>query len=257
MKPIRIRFGLRGMMGTVAFAAIGFSLWESLVLRPVAREQQSATQLKRLGADVFSTDNRPEWEKALLRGVPVTKVLRVDLEGTRVASADLVHLRDFPRLAALSLKKTEVDDSGIPFILEHREFRQLDLSHTKVTDFRLEALTELVDLDLRGTHIARLSLDGLSKLEGLNLGSTNIHEFGLRPVGGLSALRSLDLRDTKIRDADLDHLKTLTNLKVLYLYDTPVTDRGVAELRRAIPGLEVRRFGTTATGGIRPRYSSK
>jgi hypothetical protein len=42
-----------------------------------------------------------------------------------------------------------------------------------------------------------------------------------------------------VTDAGLVHLKSLRNLKCIDLSGTKVTDAGIAQLRRALPGLKV------------------
>jgi len=59
-------------------------------------------------------------------------------------------------------------------------------------------------------------------------------EEALAHVGNLSRLKQ-----TKITDAGLPHLKGLTSLKELRLVDTGVTETGLAELRKALPGLTI------------------
>jgi hypothetical protein len=49
----------------------------------------------------------------------------------------------------------------------------------------------------------------------------------------------LSLWNTQVSDAGLKHLKGLSRLRYLNLNGTLVTEEGIADLRRAIPGLTV------------------
>jgi hypothetical protein len=50
---------------------------------------------------------------------------------------------------------------------------------------------------------------------------------------------SVDLRETKVTDRGLKHLAGLKQLRKLYLGATKVTDNGKADLKKALPKLEI------------------
>jgi hypothetical protein len=66
-----------------------------------------------------------------------------------------------------------------------------------------------------------------------------ITEAGLVHIKDLNNLTSLDL-PSAVTDAGLVHIKGLNNLTSLVLYSTKVTDAGVAELKRQLPGCDIR-----------------
>jgi len=55
----------------------------------------------------------------------------------------------------------------------------------------------------------------------------------------LGNLVTLDLASTKVTDEGLKYLKALKKLKWLDVCDTEVSEAGVAELKQAVPGLNV------------------
>jgi len=225
-------------MGVVFLCALTIVYF---VIRPAERELRSSSRFGSLGAKLITADNRPNWVKALLREVPITKVTSVDLSGTEVTDVELSHLEGFPKLGGLILDDTKIGDAGVQYIGRATGLVQLGMARTRVTNLRLDGLTRLQSLDLSGNRLTTLSLGRMVNLTSLNLRSTNIAELGLSSLEGLSELKSLDLRDTKISDANLGSLRGLSNLNTLYLYNTSVTDRGVKTLLLSNPKLAVKR----------------
>jgi hypothetical protein len=181
------------------------------------------------------------------------------------------HLADFPKLRSLDLGSMEsVTDSDLAEIgkLRHLERVLLSsrnisdvllvrISHAKnmnylalpdcsITDAGTEHLrnrTRLQELGLDGCEItdaALANLEDLKELEILSLGQTEISGPGLAHLYKLDQLHYLSLNDTKVIDAGLLHLHSLTNLTELDIGQTCATIDGVDELRRALPGCEIR-----------------
>jgi len=97
----------------------------------------------------------------------------------------------------------------------------LDLQQTKVTDAGLAALTPF------------------TKLRKLQLQNTALSDAGLEHLGKLLSLEILNLYGTGVTDAGLKHLARLRNLRKVYLWQSKVTAEGAANLRAAVPGVEV------------------
>jgi len=97
----------------------------------------------------------------------------------------------------------------------------LDLQQTKVTDAGLAALTPF------------------TKLRKLQLQNTALSDAGLEHLGKLVSLEILNLYGTGVTDAGLKHLARLRNLRKVYLWQSKVTAEGAANLRAAVPGVEV------------------
>ena len=102
------------------------------------------------------------------------------LQRSKVADADLVHLKDLRQVRLLDLGSTNVTDEGLA---------------------NLEGLTSLHSLDLNGTQVTDaglVHLKGLIQLEELGLAHTPVTDAGLVYLEGLTKLRSLDLGGTKV-----------------------------------------------------------
>lgn len=85
-------------------------------------------------------------------------------------------------------------------------------------------------------------LAGFISVGYLRLDATKITDVGLAHLKGLTNLRELFLGQTQITDAGLVHLKALKGLTVLDLHGADlVTDAGIADLKKALPNLEVKR----------------
>jgi hypothetical protein len=108
---------------------------------------------------------------------------------------------------------------------------------------RLAGLTALGFLVLEGTEVTDAGLaylKDLTNLRELDIGDTRVTDAGLVNLKELKNLRVLKLRGTTaVTDAGLAHLKGLTALQVLELTGTKASAVGIAELRLALPNVEV------------------
>ena len=106
----------------------------------------------------------------------------------------------------------------------------------------LKDLPKIVHLHLGRTSVTDQGLshlEGLPNLTRLNLERTKITDVGLKHLGNLKNLTYLNLYATEISNTGLLQLKNLSKLKKLYLWQTKVTKAGVADLRKALPQLDV------------------
>jgi hypothetical protein len=55
----------------------------------------------------------------------------------------------------------------------------------------------------------------------------------------LTKLESVNLYGTKVTDAGVKKLTALPNLKRLYLWQTAVTPEAIAEIKKALPAVEI------------------
>jgi hypothetical protein len=171
---------------------------------------------------------------------PTSAVVLLGLSDTRVADADLVHLRAFGGLQTLDLARTGVADAGLAHLRGLRRLVKLDLTRTRVAGPGLEQLTglPLEVLDLTGAPVADAGVVHVGKMAGLkrlHLARTGVTDEGLAHLRGLGELRALDLSDTAVTDAGLEALKGLTRLEKLSLVRTRTTEKGVEALRKAMP----------------------
>ena len=96
------------------------------------------------------------------------------------------------------------------------------------------------ELMLRDATDADLEqFEGLTGLRFIGLANTKVTDAGLAYLEGLTGLTHLDLSNTKVTDAGLEHLMGLTALQQLDLSGTKVTAAGIAQLKAALPNVEV------------------
>ncbi|MGY8650753.1 MAG: hypothetical protein ACKVKM_08110 [Verrucomicrobiia bacterium] len=98
-------------------------------------------------------------------------------------------------------------------------------------------------LDLSNKAIANADLAAIAKhtqLRELYLAKTGVSDEGLAHLRPLTQLRIISLADTQVTDVALKHLAVIRSLRQIFLYPSKVTDAGVAELKAALPGVQVR-----------------
>ncbi len=124
---------------------------------------------------------------------------------------------------------------------------QLSLDSNNNTD--LSALAGLAPFDVqvlsapaqnRITHTAMPSIGRLAGLRVLHLGGAQITDDSLAHLSGLSYLEHLDIQNCPISDNAIPHLGKLRSLRSLWLSRTRMTRHGVARLRSALPGCQIR-----------------
>ena len=195
----------------------------------------TVTALKKLGADGLDG----------LAFKNTGEVLLVNLEGTKITDAGLVHLEPLTNLQELDLGSTEITDMGLVHLKGLTKLQTLDLGSTKITDAGLAHLKGLQLTSLVIPNDAKTDLglkhfcEALETHTVLYLKGWNITDAGLVHLKGMTNLQELGLVQTKITDAGLVHLKGLTKLQSLGLRGTQVTDAGVADLQKALPNCEI------------------
>jgi hypothetical protein len=147
----------------------------------------------------------------------IKSLQKLELAGSSVTSAGLVHLRRLTNLYTLHLADTRVSDEGMKHLSGLRGLGILSLDNTSITDAGLAHLAQLPQLE-------RFYLDG-----------TAITDEGLAHISRLTTLKELSCANTQISDAGLEHLKKLKNLEVLKLFNTNVTQEGMEDLVEALP----------------------
>jgi beta-lactamase regulating signal transducer with metallopeptidase domain len=166
----------------------------------------------------------------------LTRLLLLDLEGTKITDAGLEHLRGLSELQYLRLKSTPVTDAGLAYLKGLTGLSALNLQDTGITDVGLEhlkGLTRLQALDVSGTRVTdagMVHVKGLTRLQKFTANDTRITDAGLVPLQGLTGLKAVELADTQVTDAGLEHLKGLTGLEDLVL-PGQITDAGMEHLK--------------------------
>jgi hypothetical protein len=150
------------------------------------------------------------------------RINEVDLDGSPITDADLVHVAALPDLRILNLSNTKITDSGLAHIAKLDRLKFLYLFETPITDAGMEHLR------------------GLPRLEVLCLDRTQITDVGLKSLEDLPRLERLHVHSrAPITDAGLESLKKHTRLFELRVGGAGVTEAGVDALRQALPGCNV------------------
>ncbi len=167
---------------------------------------------------------------ALLKNVPALEDL--NLGGTPITSAGLLHLTTLPHLKTLRLAQTKIMDADLDLLKKLPGLEALELYGTSITD----------------AGVARLK--HCPRLRNVVLGSTPISDAALRHLKELPELTDLALLYASITDEGLAHLKDCPTLMRLNLGHTKVTDRGLAHLKnlKMLTHLWVERTGVTDVG---------
>ncbi|HVR75717.1 MAG TPA: sulfatase-like hydrolase/transferase [Planctomycetota bacterium] len=173
----------------------------------------------------------------------------LSLEQTAVGDSAMAELARLEKLEWLNLYRTRVGDVGLRHLGRMKSLRLLPIGETRVTDAglaHLESMAQLEYLGLRGNRITDAGLAHVAKLrelKGLHLGGTSVTDAGLIHLTALEKLEKLWLDGTAITDACVDSLSRLRSLRELHAAGTKLTARGIADLRRALPGCEVQTEG--------------
>ncbi|MDB5309005.1 MAG: hypothetical protein JWO38_3207 [Gemmataceae bacterium] len=139
---------------------------------------------------------------------------RLELSGTAVTSAGLVHLKDLKNLEVLNVCLTAVDDRGFEHLAGLIKMRRMVVCSSKIT----------------GTGFRHLQ--GMTRLESINLHSSPASDAGLEAIGKLTTLRRLEIVHTNVTDSGLKHLAGLVNLRQLHIASHDTTESGLPFLSR-------------------------
>jgi Leucine-rich repeat (LRR) protein len=134
------------------------------------------------------------------------RLRRLEVSGTAVTSAGLVHLKDLKELEILNVCLTAVDDRGFEHLAGLTKMRRMVVCSSKIT----------------GSGFRHLK--GMTQLESINLHSSPASDAGLEAIGQLTNLRRLEIVHTNVTDAGLKHLAGLTNLRQLHIASPDTTE---------------------------------
>ncbi|HAY79371.1 MAG TPA: hypothetical protein DCY79_06135 [Planctomycetaceae bacterium] len=152
------------------------------------------------------------------------RVIGVDLDGTRVTDADLVHLADLQDLKSLNLSRTAVTDKGLEEIANLRRLKFLYLFGVAITD---EGVKRLAELD---------------RLEVLCLDDTQITDKSLKLLGELKRLEKLHVQTrATLTDEGLGQLADLRRLFELRIPYSEISEDAVKAFSARLPRCKVLR----------------
>ena len=181
---------------------------------------------------------------------------RLNLRGTKVTDSTLRFLNGFTTLEALDIGFSQVTDAGLGQLTALTNLKELSVGGDKLTDAGLQALRQmpaLVSLELNGQQrtdsglwtvsLTELGLDAiatLKNLQHLRLDGIAVSPRGLEKLKGLAKLDRLDLQGcTRIGDDALPVLESLPALRIVDVAATGLTPKGIADLHKAKPALQV------------------
>ncbi|MBA4188206.1 MAG: hypothetical protein C0467_09345 [Planctomycetaceae bacterium] len=134
---------------------------------------------------------------------------RLELSGTAVTSAGLIHLKELKNLEILSVCLTAVDDSGFEHLAGLTKMRRMSVCSSKVTGSGFK------------------HLHGMTQIESINLHSSPASDAGLEAISKLTNLRRLEIVHSAVTDAGLKRLASLVNLRQLHLASHDTTAAGL------------------------------
>ena len=162
----------------------------------------------------------------------------LNLQGTSITDAGLVHLRPLKQLLQLDLSRTRITDAGLAHLEPLERLRMLALSGTQVQGrgFRHLKARQLGELHLEDTPVDD---EGLEQLQGravrlLALQRTRVTDRGLSALKNIAQLQFLRLDGTRVTAAGMVHLAPLQDLRELSLVGTAVPPPAVQQLQKAI-----------------------
>jgi len=228
--PEHRRFSIRLPRPLWIGAVAGSLIVVAIVLRvvvPIYRQRAALQEIERAGAKVTFRHVGPNWLRERLGDDrmkvfdEVVEVRLVNMQGTDVTVEKIGVLTSLERLSTDF--SPNITDAGVAHLENLTRLKFLYISNPNVTD----------------SGIAHLK--GLTELRELGLANTRLSDAGLAHLVGLTKLEWLYIPQTSVTDAGLMVLKVL-RLKTLAVHRTRVTSAGVANLRRAVPGLSVPRY---------------
>jgi len=217
---------------------------------PLYRQQVAVRDVERAGGTVFMRPRGPRWRRHWIGEERMRRldcVISVDLHAKKATDRTLAHVGWLTELEYLGLGSTPVTDAGLSHVQTLSKLAHLNIDDTLTTDAGLSHLNGLVSLkvlNLDDTQISDAGLSHLKKLthlQSLYLKNTQVTDDGLEHLTALIELEHLSLGNTRVTDAGLPSFEGHTKLKTLFLENTQVTEAGIATLKRAVPGLDVRK----------------
>jgi hypothetical protein len=222
----RFNFGTlqAGVLDKVPPPPEGFGLWIRGSDDDALKGLSGLKSLRHLAAGSKALDKKKVTDEGLKELAGLESLQSLDLGFQNLKGPGLKELAGLKALQSLNLEATKVTDEGVQELAALAALERLNLSRSKGVG----------DAGLKG-------LAGLKSLRELDLGATGVTDAGLKELGGLKSLQSLHLVScARVTDKGLKSLAGLKSLRTLEIGGgTPVTPRGVTEIKKALPKLEV------------------
>lgn len=241
-------------------------------------DAQHLGELRRLGVDahtsgherdsgsIYVTIREGNADKQLEAIAPtlrkLSSVTGLHLYETNVTDAGLAHLKDVNNLGHINLSQTGITDAGLVHLTGMTKLHFLILNDTKVSDEGIARLKKaLPRLEVEKQSKVQLDSEKAIQKAGGILMSDQSHLTGIELTrnsdftdtelkkleGPLNvwkdSLTDINLAGTGISDLGLKSLSSLHKLKTLDVRGTKVTSAGATELKRLIPGIQIKLTG--------------
>lgn len=171
----------------------------------------------------------------------------LDVSETPITDDMLVHLQSLDNLMSLKLRKTQLTGTGLQHLDQMAKLVSIDLSGSSITDaglLQMPILPAVISLNLERSLVTGAGIERLNsmpKLIAIVLNGCPVADSELKCIAEINSLVSLSLNETQITDAGLEQLQKLPTLVQLSVKGTRVTDPGIAQLKVALPKLNVTR----------------
>ena len=247
---------------------LGIAKWRCVILFVVCKAfvgahavedegRQAVAELRQLGVHVFKDATSSAVTEVVANGnraitnehmevlASFPELTDISLEGTRVGSEGVRHLKVLKKLEWLNLYQCSVGDAGVRHLSGIKNLKLLPVGNSGVTDAGLVHLGRMAQLEylgLRGNTITgkgMIHLAQLKKIKGLHLGETKVDDEGIKHLAGFVYLERLWLHDTRVTDRSIDWITKFSRLRELDLRNTAVSAEGVARLRDLLPKCKV------------------
>jgi hypothetical protein len=156
----------------------------------------------------------------------------VDIGFAQLTDVGLDPLTSLPRLKELSIGGNKLTDAGLQSLRQMTGLTFLDISGAQRTDSGVWSVS-----------VTESGFDALATLKNLlhlRLNGLLVTTSGLRKLNDLPKLERLDLQGCKrVNDDAIPVLAAFPALRLLDLTGTGVTGKGMEELRRARPELNI------------------
>lgn len=133
------------------------------------------------------------------------RLRRLEVSGTAVTSAGLIHLKELTNIERFNVCLTACDDRGFEHLAGMTKMKRMTICASKIT----------------GSGFAHLQ--GMKQIESINLHSAPASDAGLEAIGKLTSLKRLEVVHTNVTDAGLKHLAGMVNLQQLHVHGKETT----------------------------------
>jgi len=189
---------------------------------------------------------------------------RLELSGTAVTSAGLVHLKQLTNLQFLNMCLTAISDDGFEHLSNLTRMRRMTVCSSQITGTgfaHLTNMTQLESINLHSSPATDAGLEAISKLtslQRLEIVHTNVTDAGLKKLASLTKLRQLHLHGKETTENGLPFLRQLPELYELDVYDRPASNQTLAQMQD-LPKLRLLRLfnGTFDDMGVKHLAMSK